>query len=184
MNKKQSTDEDIEGARIDFECHSMSLAKIAKKYKISKSTVHNWSTDYGWEKGKTGRIAELSARDKVITKQEFEENTKDLTGQHKAAVQNRAAFLEKKLLELDDSLSLNQDAADMSLRAMMSVANAEGGTEGIIDMSAIDAHSRATNRNKGGFFGKNPDTAIQINNEPTEAGITYVVKDARVENKD
>lgn len=164
MSKKRLTKEQkIERAQIEVECNSLSDRAVAEIVGVGASTVKDWRNKYGWNKGKTAQIADDAAQKKFSANQELEEKTADLSAQHRAEVYNRSEYTERMLLKFDKSTELSQTLADKLLM--------DAHKEKELKLTDIDVHSRITGRNKETALGKNPDTAIQINNDKQPAMI-------------
>lgn len=156
LNKEQ-----WEVARADFEVRGLSMRDIATKYNVNASTVSRRASKEGWTEGKAQHIVSKkfnAIKDLEETQQEMQQ----LNATQQVAVDAEVAqrLLHEKIFT-DAALS-NQKVANRNLETWIE-------QEGVVDLEEVERHARITQRNKETVLGKNPDTAIQINNNGASA---------------
>ncbi len=141
-----------EQARNDYEVHNMGIREIARKWNVSPATVSSWAKSDEWEQGKTEHLIEKK-KNAIKDLYETEQQTKHCSASVQLSINNEV----QKRLEAEqifvDAAKYNQMVANELLQ------NSEE-----LSMTTLDTHSRLTHRNKETVLGKQPDTAIQINN--------------------
>lgn len=144
------TDSQWEIARADYEVRGISIRQIAKEYDVAPSTVSRRAKKEGWVEGKAQHLVERKVK-AVIELQDTQQQMQHLNATQLAVVDNeveRRLRLEQRFTE---SALRNQELADQMLNSC-------------VEMKEIKAHADLTAKNKETILGRQPDTAIQINN--------------------
>ncbi len=122
--------------------------RLAKDFNVSPATVNKLCKGIAQTNIDLVNTQTLIDTD-LASKSEYEVN----------AIRTEVDFRTRHLIYFQNSAMRNQELADVLL-------NDRGGKTGEDGLSFImlDAHSKTTLRNKETVLGKQPDTAIQINN--------------------
>lgn len=148
-----------ERVRVYFESGQYSLAQISEKTGVSKSKISEKAKKEQWERGRNADYIE--AKKTIAITKGTEKGTAvtildeiaDEKTKHLIFFQNRALANQKKADEL-------LEQAD--------------------DLSAVEAHSRITARNKETILGKTPETVINNNLQQTQVqAVTRVIVDPK-----
>lgn len=137
-------------AKQDYEIHGLSYSELVEKYGMSKGSISKRAKDECWKQGKNEHLIQK----KVSVIKELQE-TEQQIGQLEPVVQKSIEHevsirLARENLFIDSALRNQKKANEMLDMAA--------------ELSEINQHSQITARNKETVLGKQPDTAIQINN--------------------
>lgn len=144
------TEQQWELARADYEVRGVSIRQIAKEYDVAPSTISRRANKDGWVEGKTQHLVERKVN-AVRELQDTQQQMQHLNATQIAVIDNeveRRLRLEKRFTE---SALRNQELADQMLNSC-------------VEMKELKSHADLTAKNKETILGKQPDTAIQINN--------------------
>lgn len=162
-------------AKADYEVAGLSIREIAKKYDVNASTVSRQAKKEDWQQGKTQHLVEK----RVNVFKELHETQQQM--QHFDAPTQQAINYEvsarlAKENFFDDSIIRNQKLANLFLERLED-------NEELLDLDDLNKHSQITARNRDAALGKQPETAIQINNQ-VDTGIQPLTPElARVINQ-
>lgn len=150
--------------RVDYEIHGMSYNQLIDKYQTSKAALSRRASQEKWQKGKAEQL--INKKTNAIKElRECETLAEPLAEPEIIAINHEV----KERLRLEkmftDSATRNQQIADELLNEVRYDEDLKLKSK----ISAVEAHSRLTKNNKETILGKNPDTAIQINNNNGEA---------------
>ena len=157
--KRLSKEQKIEKAQIAIECHSKSDQAVADMLGVGRSTVKDWRVKNGWVKGRTATIAADAATLKVEANHILNDKTADLTADHRHAVYNQAKYIEEMSATFNNDVKWAQEQAKVLISTKVENENAE-----LMDFKVF-ADTMA--KHKDIALGRNPETAIQINNQST-----------------
>lgn len=157
------TDKQWLQVRVDYEVHGMSYRQLIEKYQTSKAALSRRVVQENWQKGKAEQL--INKKTNAIKElRECETLAEPLTEPELIAVEYEV----KERLRLErmftDSATRNQQIADELLNEVRYDDDMKLNTK----IGAVEAHSRLTKNNKETILGKNPETAIQINNNAAE----------------
>lgn len=156
------TNDQWELARADYEIHGLSYAKLVEKYGISKGSISNRAKKEGWQQGKVEQIVQ----EKVSVLKDLNEVEQKV---------EKLAPLEQKSIEQEVAERLAREKIFIN-SAMRNQRKADGMLGSAIELSDINTHSQITARNKETVLGKQPQTAVQINNNTGSAIDELVTK--------
>ena len=137
-------------AKQDYEIHGLSYSELVEKYGMSKGSISKRAKDECWQQGKNEHL--IQKKVSVIKElQETEQQIEQLEPVVQKSIEQEVALrLARENLFIDSALR-NQNKANEML-------------EMAAELSEINQHSQITARNKETVLGKQPDTAIQVNN--------------------
>lgn len=172
------TDEQWACVRADYEIRGMSFNELSAKYSIGKATISDKKKKDAqkgddWVKSKTEQLIQRKIR--AIKKlRGAEQQTELLKPNELEAVNNEVLIrLAREKIFVDSALR-NQSLANEYLNLCESEL-------GAVDLDDLNKHSQLTARNKETVLGKQPDTAIQVNNNLTPRVIERVIIDPKGE---
>jgi len=141
------TADEWERVRADYEVRSMSFNELSKKYGIGKSTISKRVNSEGWIKGKSEPLVEkkINVINELV---DIAEKSEPLGEPHNAAIDEEVAFI----------LENNKDLQRIQRKVNEMVALAENPNQVLALMNATVRHREAR-------VGKNPEVAIQVNNQ-------------------
>jgi hypothetical protein len=156
---------DWEIVRAYYE-RGLSLAEIVARDDVAitdRSSISRKAKAEGWIKGEKATLL----NDEVQAKQTLAE-----INQQKSTLNSTDVAVHDKLVDerlrhtefFNKSALRNQQLANQKLVADLSLAE-------------LESHSRITARNKETVLGKSPDTAVQVNNQPTLRIVTNADRD-------
>ena len=145
------TQEQWEQARADFEIGGLSQADIVSKYGVSKSTVSERVKKEGWQEGKTELTEQIKTR-AIIDILKTEQQTELLTRTEQAVFDAKVADEVAFRIQNDEDM----DKVRKHAMALLSGVDKVSDLKALMDLLRIQREAR---------LGKNPDTAIQINNQ-------------------
>lgn len=146
------TPQQWELARADYEVKSLSIREIAKNYDVNASTISRQAKKDDWQQGKTQHLIDKKTN-AIINLHQTQQQMQHLNATQQQAIDSEVALrLARENLFIDSALR-NQKRAN----ELLEIAE---------DLAQLNQHSQITARNKETVLGKNPDTAIQINNTP------------------
>ena len=137
-------------AKQDYEIHGLSYSELVEKYGMSKGSISKRAKDECWQQGKNEHL--IQKKVSVIKElQETEQQIEQLESVVQKSIEQEVALrLARENLFIDSALRNQKKANEM--------------LEMAAELSEINQHSQITARNKETVLGKQPDTAIQINN--------------------
>lgn len=144
------TDEQWQLARADYEVRGVSIRQLAKDYDVAPSTVSRRANKEGWIEGKTQHLVERKVK-AVIELNETQQQMQHLNATEISVVDNEVARRLRYEKMFTESAEKNQKLADQMLNSC-------------VEMKELKSHADLTAKNKETILGKQPDTAIQINN--------------------
>lgn len=143
-------------ARTDYEVKGLSIREIAKIYNVNASTISRQAKKDDWQQGKTQHLVEKKTN-AIIQLHETQQQMQQLDATQQQAIDVEVSLrLAREKIFVDSALK-NQDLANRYL-ALCEEAN------GAVDLEDLNKHSQITARNKETVLGKQPTTAIQVNN--------------------
>lgn len=155
------TESQWECLRADYEVRVLSFSELSKKYGVGKATISDrkrkdFENGDDWQQGKTEHVIQK----KVNAIKELKE-TERLTEQFKpneieAINYEVSVRLAREKIFVDSALK-NQELANKYLKLCEEAT-------GAVDLEDLNKHSQITARNKETVLGKQPTTAIQVNN--------------------
>ena len=141
------TADEWERVRADYEVRSMSFNELSKKYGIGKSTISKRVNSEGWIKGKSEPLVDKKVN--IINGLiEVSKESEPLGEPHKTAIDQEVAFI----------LENNKDLQRIQRKVNAMVELAENPNHVLALMNATVRHREAR-------VGKNPEVAIQVNNQ-------------------
>ena len=154
------TDEQWACVRADYEVRGMSFSELAEKYKVGKATISDKKkkdADNGddWEKSKTEHLIQKKVS-VIKALQETEQETERLKPNEIEAVNNEVMLRLAREKIFTDSALRNQELSNLTIE--------QSYNQGDLSIGELKAHSDITAKNKETVLGKQPDTAIQVNN--------------------
>ena len=149
------TDEQWELARIDYEIHGLSWAELVAKYNTSDGAIARRSKKDNWQKGKAEQLLteKVSA---IKALKEVEQKAEQFTPIEQLAINNEV----DRRLEIENIIT--NDALKGQKYASQQVDELYKVNE--LSLQDIKTFSQITATNKETLLGKQPNTAIQINN--------------------
>ena len=137
-------------ARQDYEIHGLSYSELVEKYGMSKGSISKRAKDECWRQGKNEHL--IQKKVSVIKElKETEQQIEQLEPVVQKSIEHEVALrLARENLFIDSALRNQKKANEMLDMA--------------VELSEINQHSQITARNKETVLGKQPDTAIQVNN--------------------
>lgn len=161
------TDEKKQLARTDFEAGGLSQNAIAEKYGVGKATISRLAKKEAWVAGKVEHLFQ-EKKQAIKALQKVERQVEHLNPVFQIAINERIYHeLSQEGVFLQSAIE-NQYLANQELKRLFE--------QGEIDISALEVHSRLSQRNKETVLGKQPETAVQVNNSiaPPTFNITGV----------
>ena len=154
------TPTDWECLKADFEIRGMSLSELSEKYGVGKATISDRKKKDAlngddWLKGKTEHLAEKKAN-LIIELKETERQTEHLKPNEIEAFNSVVNDLVVARNFFIDSAMMNQKYSNEEIKKSKEL--------GELSIGELKAHSDITAKNKETVLGKQPDTAIQVNN--------------------
>lgn len=147
------TDQQWQLVQNDYETQGLSLSQLSDKHGVHKSNISKRAKKENWQQGKTQHLV-AKKKNAIKELHETQQQTQHLNATEQMAIDVAV----KEQLEAEaifiDAAKYNQIVANELLQ-----------DSDELSMTMIDTHSRLTNRNKETVLGKQPDTAIQINNQ-------------------
>ncbi|OPH36722.1 hypothetical protein [Moraxella lacunata] len=138
-------------ARADYEIHGLSYSDLVKKYGMSRGSISKRANDEQWQQGKNEQLITKKVN-AIIELQKTEQQIEQLEPLVQKSIDSEVALrLARENLFIDSALKNQQRANEL-----LEMAD---------DLAQLNQHSQITARNKETVLGKNPDTAIQINNQ-------------------
>jgi hypothetical protein len=150
---KANYDHLIPKLQAEWRTGEYSQRDLAKKHSVSVGFVAKWTK--GLEQD-----AKEAVTAGVLYKHTLASDNEHLVSAVSAAVDDRV----RHLTFFTNSALKNQQLANKFLKESASLLD-------------LDAHSRVTARNKETVLGKSPDTAVQVNNQPTLRIVTNADRD-------
>lgn len=145
------TPQQWELARADYEVKGLSIREIAKHYDVNASTVSRQAKKDDWKQSKTQHLVDKKVN-AIMQLHQTQQQMQQLNAIEQQAIDNEVALrLARENLFVDSALR-NQKRAN----ELLEMAD---------DLAQLNQHSQITARNKETVLGKNPETAIQINNQ-------------------
>ncbi len=141
-----------EVVKADYEATNLSLAQLSDKYGVHKSNISKRAKSEGWVKGKTQHLVDKKTK-AIKDLYDVSQQSQHLNATARLAIDDEVT----KRLELEEIFVNAAKYNQMRANTLLKVDKAAS-------MAVLDTHSRLTNRNKETVLGKQPDTAIQINN--------------------
>ena len=137
-------------ARQDYEIHGLSYSELVEKYGMSKGSISKRAKDECWRQGKNEHL--IQKKVSVIKElKETEQQIEQLEPVVQKSIEHEVALrLARENLFIDSALRNQKKANEMLDMA--------------VELSEINQHSQITARNKETVLGKQPDAAIQVNN--------------------
>lgn len=145
------TQEQWEQARADYEIGGLSQAEIVSKYGVSKSTVSERVKKEGWQEGKTELTEQVKTR-AIIDLLKTEQQTELLTRTEQAVFDAKVADEVAFRIQNDEDM----DKVRKHAMSLLSGVDKVSDLKALMDLLRIQREAR---------LGKNPETAIQINNQ-------------------
>ena len=149
------TDEQWELARIDYEIHGLSWAELVTKYNTSDGAIARRSKKDNWQKGKAEQLLteKVSA---IKALKEVEQKAEQFTPIEKLAINN----------EVDRRLEIENIITNDALKGQKLASKQIDELDSVDELTLMDlkTFSQITATNKETLLGKQPDTAIQVNN--------------------
>jgi hypothetical protein len=137
-------------AKQDYEIHGLSYSELVEKYGMSKGSISKRAKDENWQQGKNEHL--IQKKVSVIKElQETEQQIERLEPVVQKSIEHEVSIRLAREKLFTDSALRNQKKANEML-------------EMAAELSEINQHSQITARNKETVLGKQPDTAIQVNN--------------------
>ena len=154
------TDEQWACVRADYEVRGLSFSELAEKYKVGKATISDKKkkdADNGddWEKSKTEHLIQKKVS-VIKALQETEQETERLKPNEIEAVNNEVMLRLTRENFFTDSAMMNQKYSNEKVE--------KNKKSGELSIGELKAHSEITAKNKETVLGKQPSTAIQVNN--------------------
>lgn len=144
------TNDQWELVRADYEIQGLPYSKLVEKYGISKATISRRANKENWLQGKVEHIVQKKVE--VLTELDsISEQVEKLPPLEQQTIDKEVAERLAREKIFIDSAMRNQRKADVML----------GSAE---ELSELNTHSQITARNKETVLGKQPQTAVQINN--------------------
>ena len=137
-------------ARQDYEVHGLSYSELVEKYGMSKGSISKRAKDECWQQGKNEQLIQK----KVSVLKELQETEQQI---------ERLEPIVQKSIEQEVSLRLARENLFID-SALRNQKKANEMLEMAAELSEINQHSQITARNRETVLGKQPDTAIQVNN--------------------
>lgn len=145
------TPQQWELARADYEIHGFSYSDLVKKYGMSRGSISKRANDEQWQQGKNEQLITKKVN-AIIELQKTEQQIEQLEPLVQKSIDAEVSLrLARENLFIDSALK-NQKRAN----ELLEMAD---------DLAQLNQHSQITARNKETVLGKNPETAIQINNQ-------------------
>ncbi|MBS9779911.1 MAG: hypothetical protein KGV51_04720 [Moraxellaceae bacterium] len=136
--------------RADYEIQGLSYRELVEKHGISKATISRRANKENWLQGKVEHIVQKKVE--VLTELDsISEQVEKLPPLEQQTIDKEVAERLAREKIFIDSAMRNQRKADSML----------GSAE---ELSELNTHSQITARNKETVLGKQPQTAVQINN--------------------
>ena len=137
-------------AKQDYEVHGLSYSELVEKYGMSKGSISKRAKDECWQQGKNEHL--IQKKVSVIKElQKTEQQIEQLEPVVQKSIEQEVSIrLARENLFIDSALRNQKKANEM--------------LEMAAELSEINQHSQITARNKETVLGKQPDTAIQVNN--------------------
>lgn len=151
------TDEQWEIVRMDYEVHGLSYSELADKHPTSKAAISRRANKEGWQQGRVEQIVQ----EKVNAHKALHEVEQKV---------ERLVPLEQKSVEYEVATRLAQEQIFIN-SALRNQQKADEMLPFAVEMKDLNAHSQLTQRNKETVLGKQPDTAIQINNNTNGSSV-------------
>ena len=142
-------------AKQDYEIHGLSYSELVEKYGMSKGSISKRAKDECWQQGKNEHLIQKKVS-VIKALQETEQETERLKPNEIEAVNNEVMLRLSREKIFTDSALRNQELSNLTIE--------QSYNQGELSIGELKAHSDITAKNKETVLGKQPDTAIQVNN--------------------
>ena len=142
-------------AKQDYEIHGLSYSELVEKHGMSKGSISKRAKDENWQQGKNEHL--IQKKVSVIKElQETEQQIEQLEPVVQKSIEQEVALRLARENFFIDSAMMNQKYSNEEIKKSKEL--------GELSIGELKAHSDITAKNKETVLGKQPDTAIQINN--------------------
>lgn len=146
------TNEQWQSVRADYEISGLSYSELAKKHNTSKPAISRRAKKEDWTQGKVEHLVQKKVN-AIREIKEVEQQAERLVPLDRLAIDNE---VDKRLAQQQyfiDSAMSNQEKANGLINDLP-----------VVELDDLNKHSQITARNKDTVLGKQPDTAVQVNN--------------------
>ena len=149
------TPEQWELAKQDYEVHGLSYSELVEKYGMSKGSISKRAKDENWQQGKNEHL--IQKKVSVIKElQETEQQIERLEPIVQKSIAHEVSIRLARENFFTDSAMMNQKYSNEEVE--------KNKKSGELSIGELKAHSEITAKNKETVLGKQPSTAIQVNN--------------------
>ena len=142
-------------AKQDYEIHGLSYSELVEKYGMSKGSISKRAKDECWQQGKNEHL--IQKKVSVIKElQETEQQIEQLEPVVQKSIEHEVSIRLARENFFIDSAMMNQKYSNEEIKKSKEL--------GDLSIGELKAHSDITAKNKETVLGKQPDTAIQVNN--------------------
>ena len=142
-------------AKQDYEIHGLSYSELVEKHGMSKGSISKRAKDENWQQGKNEHL--IQKKVSVIKElQETEQQIEQLEPVVQKSIEHEVSIRLARENFFKNSAMMNQKYSNEE--------NKKSKELGELSIGELKAHSDITAKNKETVLGKQPDTAIQINN--------------------
>ena len=142
-------------AKQDYEIHGLSYSELVEKYGMSKGSISKRAKDEYWQQGKNEHL--IQKKVSVIKElQETEQQIEQLEPVVQKSIEHEVSIRLARENFFIDSAMMNQKYSNEEIQKSKEM--------GELSIGELKAHSDITAKNKETVLGKQPDTAIQVNN--------------------
>lgn len=142
-------------AKQDYEIHGLSYSELVEKYGMSKGSISKRAKDEYWQQGKNEHL--IQKKVSVIKElKETEQQIEQLEPVVQKSIEHEVSIRLARENFFIDSAMMNQKYSNEEIQKSKEM--------GELSIGELKAHSDITAKNKETVLGKQPDTAIQVNN--------------------
>ena len=150
-------------AKQDYEIHGLSYSELVEKYGMSKGSISKRAKDEYWQQGKNEHL--IQKKVSVIKElKETEQQIEQLEPVVQKSIEHEVSIRLARENFFIDSAMMNQKYSNEEIQKSKEM--------GELSIGELKAHSDITAKNKETVLGKQPDTAIQINNSVESNNLT------------
>ena len=142
-------------AKQDYEIHGLSYSELVEKYGMSKGSISKRAKDEYWQQGKNEHL--IQKKVSVIKElKETEQQIEQLETVVQKSIEHEVSIRLARENFFIDSAMMNQKYSNEEIQKSKEM--------GELSIGELKAHSDITAKNKETVLGKQPDAAIQVNN--------------------